>query len=107
MTGQDKLKPADRESGIAALMDYIKGGSDYGSIFEAYPDLTFDDLEREILAAIPKATVSEREQLHFNLALCRSLRYAVASSRHCLILGAVNGIRELYEGNRLTRPLQA
>ena len=108
MKGQDKFKPADRADGAAKLKDFVKGASDYGSIFEDYPRLNkdFPDMEKDLTARLKTATPKELASIHFDLALLRSLRDAVASSRYCLILGAVNGIRELYEGARMTLPLE-
>ena len=101
MNGHQYLDPDRRQEGIDRLLDWVRGGASLQSLVEQYPDLKFDAVEAEVKSLIKKATATQRLDLHFKLALLRSLRYSVATSKHCLILGAVNGVRELYEGQRL------
>ena len=101
MNGHQYLDIARRQEGIERLLDWVRGGAALQSLIEQYPDLTFEELEGEVGSLVHKATPTQRIDLHFKLALLRSLRYSVATSKHCLILGAVNGVRELYEGQRL------
>ncbi len=101
MTGHHYLSPSKRDAAIKRLLDHVRGGGDAGEVFDDYPGLDFGELEASVAGKIRSAGPAERHSLHFDLALLRSLRYSVASSKHCLVLGAVNGIRMLYEGVRL------
>lgn len=103
MTGHDSTDQAVRQAGIDRLLDHIRGGVPLQSLYEAYADLSFAEVEAACQELVRTVTPINRHQLHFQLALLRSLRYAVASSKHCLRLGAINGVRELYEGQRLLR----
>lgn len=105
MTGHQYLSPADRQKGIDNILDHLRGGRPLASIIEDYPSLDFAQLEGEVKGLIKSATPDQRQTLHFRLALLRSLRYSVASAKHCAVLGAVNGVRELYEGQRLLQQL--
>lgn len=101
MIGHDKIKPDDRQEGIDRLKDYLKGGADYGSIMEKQSDIECSDLKDETEGMLDGASPAKRPELHFQLALYRSLRYSVASAKHCLVHGAVGGIHELAQGQRL------
>lgn len=104
MKGVDKFEAKERDAGLASVLDYIKGASEYGSLYDDLGDLQASELKASLEKQISTATPAQRAKLNFDLALLRSLQYAVASSRHCLVLGVVNGVRELYEGSRLTGP---
>lgn len=101
MKGQDKWRMGDREPGRMKLVQYANGQGDYHSIFEDYDSLEFKEKKAEVKALVQSATPRERAELHFELALYRSLRYAVCSSKYCLALGLTGGNRELHEGIRL------
>ena len=95
---------SDREAAYSDTLDRIQGADDLVSVYDQYADLQLSDLKKKLETRLGQATVGSRSALNFDLALYRSLRYAVASSRHCLVLGEVNNIRELYEGYRLRYP---
>lgn len=101
--GADKYQPDDRATAIDEVMDVIQGTTDTTSVYDAYSSLSLPELKSEIESML-QGDLTQRTELHFKLALYRSLRYAVASSKHCLVLGAVNNVRELYEGIRLMYP---
>ena len=104
MNHAQKYQPSDRKSAMDLVLDYINGTEDTVSVYDQYPDLTFSALKAELAARAGQATLKDRTELNFDLALCRDLHYAVASPRHCLILGQVNNLRELYEVYRLMLP---
>ncbi len=101
MISHDKIKPDERQEGIDRVRDYLKGGAEYGSIIEQQSNLEFSDLKQEAEAMLASPSPAKRPELHFKLALYRSLKYSVAGSKHCLIHGAVGGIHELAQGQRL------
>jgi DNA-binding transcriptional MerR regulator len=101
MTGHHSTDSDIRQEGIDRLLDHIRAGTPLGNIIELYEDLSFAEVEARAAQLVAERLPEERQELHFQLALLRSLRYSVASSKHCLRLGAINGVRELYEGQRL------
>lgn len=101
--GADKYSPDDRATAIDAVVDAIQGTVDVSSPYDAYSSLELPELKEELKGLLGQ-DLTVRTELQFKLALYRSLRYAAASSKHCLVLGAVNNIRELYEGIRLLYP---
>jgi hypothetical protein len=100
----DKYKPDERSDAQSRLQDVIQGTEDLKSIYDPYSDLTLPELKSELEELQGGGTIAQRTEYNFKLALYRSLRYASASSKHCLVLGAVNNMRELYEGQRLLYP---
>jgi len=104
MNHSHKFEPDKRKSAMDLVLDYILGTEDTVSVYDQFPDLTFESLKQELASRAASATLKERTQLNFDLALCRDLHYGVATSRHCLILGQVNNLRELYEVYRLMLP---
>lgn len=105
MNGAQNYEPDKRIAAIARLLDYINGASDNDSFYDTASSMKFTAEEAVLLAELKKATRRDLHKLHFDLALYRSARYAVAGSYYTQVLGQVNGIRELYEGVRLLNPL--
>ncbi len=99
-----EFEPKKRKRAIDRILDYAQGTEDRVSVYDQFADLKFEDLKTQLERRLLTATLEERTRLNFDLALFRDLRYAVAGSRHCLKLGVVNNIRELYEGQRLLEP---
>lgn len=106
MNGAHTFKTADRESSYADLLDQIQGADDTASIYDDFTDLTLPELKESLTKRLSSPKLKDRDALYFDLALYRSLRYAAASSRHCMVLGKVNNIREIYEGYRLRYPTE-
>lgn len=105
MNGAQHFEPEKRTAAIASLLDYIRGASSPDSLYDSVSGLQFTAEQEALLSDLQKATRKDLHKIHFELALYRSARYAVASSYHTQVLGHVNGIRELYEGVRLINPL--
>jgi hypothetical protein len=103
--GHDKFYDR-REASFDKLRTALLQGGAFERCLEQYPDLKFEELEDEISGLLETASQKDRMELNFKLGLLRSLRYSVAGSRHCLVLGGVGGLRELYEGKRLVAPLK-
>lgn len=102
--GAKNYKAGDRKEAIDTLLDTLQGTPDQKSVYDDYSDLQLTDMKSELTSKLGSATLKDRDQLHFDLALYRSLRYAAVGSKHCLVLGAINNIRELYEGQVLRHP---
>jgi NH3-dependent NAD+ synthetase len=102
--GAESYTADERKFSYNAVLDHIKGTVDTQSAYDAYDDLELTSMRTQLDERLQKATLEDRTELNFKLALYRSLRYASASSKHCLVLGTVNNLRELYEGLRITRP---
>ncbi len=102
--GAESYTAAERKFAYNAALDHIKGTVDTQSVYDAHDDLEVSDLKTDLDKRLASADLVNRTHLNFDLALYRSLRYASASSKHCLVLGAVNNLRELYEGYRITHP---
>lgn len=102
--GAEKYTPRERNTAFQKQLLSIRGVEDTESVYDAYDDLELTDFKADLEKRLESATLNQRTKLHFDLALYRSLRYAACSSKHCLVLGAVNNLRELYEGSRLLYP---
>ena len=94
----------ERKIAISDVRDYILGAPDVKSVYDQFENISLTDLKALLEPRIKSALLEDRSALHYDLALYRSLRYAVAGGRHCLVLGQVNNLRELYEGYRLRYP---
>lgn len=102
--GADNYKSGDRKDAISTVLDTIQGTPDLTSVYDQFSDLQQTEMKADLTSRIEKEKLEDRHQLHFDLALYRGLRYAAASSKHCLVLGMVNNVRELYEGQRMRYP---
>lgn len=101
--GADKYSPDDRIAAFVKVQDVTQGREDVVSVYDQFPTLELSPLREEIMQKAAE-NLSVRTELQFKMALYRSLRYAVASSQHCLRLGKKGNLRELYEGARLLYP---
>lgn len=97
---------ADRRDGMKALERSLNGTSGQVSSVEAMDNLAFEELAGELGTLVGAAGPADRAELHFKLALYRSLRYATCGSVHCHKLGLAGKWRTAYEEFRHLIPAQ-
>lgn len=103
--GLDTVDRAEQLSGMNSLQRFSQGKSQAPTLAAGRDAPLFEGLKGELETLLDTATPVNRAELHFKLALHRSLRYSMCGSIHILRMGQANSFRSVYEYQRLLSPI--